>query len=72
MNNDKSFHIDYQAIAQQIADKAIAEIISVMMPDEQSRKLMLGLMDIHRKHGVDTATSIKIIEDTVKLLKEVV
>ena len=71
MNNDKNFHIDYQAIAQQIADKAITDIISVMLPDDKARKLMLGMMDIHRKHGIDAVTSIKIIEDIVKLLKEV-
>ena len=69
--DNKNFHIDYQAIAQQIADKAIAEIISVMLPDDKARKLVLGMMDVHRKHGIDTTTRLKIIEDTVKLLKEV-
>lgn len=68
-NNE--IHIDYKTIAQQIADKAIAEFLASLMPDEKTKKLMLGMMAIHRKYGIDTVTSIKILQDFAEFSKEI-
>lgn len=72
-NNNETTHevkIDKQSIIQQIADKAITELLTAFVPDNQGKKLIAGLMNIHRKYGIDALTSVKIITDMGELLKE--
>lgn len=69
--SNNEVHIDYKELARQIADKAIADFFAVLMPDDKTKKLMLGMMNIHRKYGIDTITSIKILQDFADFSKEV-
>lgn len=68
--NENKVHIDYQGILNQIVDKAIVEIMSVLAPDEQTRKLLTGMIAIHRKYGIDATTSMKIFAELAELTKE--
>lgn len=68
-NTDK-VHIDYQGLLNQIADRAIAEFLMSFAPDEQTRKLIGGMIVIHRKYGIDAATSAKILQELGELMKE--
>ena len=71
MNDQESnVQIDRQGIIQQIADRAITELLSALVPDESGRKLITGLMNIHRKYGIDSITSVRIISELGELLKE--
>lgn len=69
--NEKQVHIDYQAIVNQIADKAVVEFMAAIMPDEKSREFLLGMLAVHRKYGIDAVTSVKIIQDLAEVLKEI-
>ena len=66
----KDIKIDKQGIIKQITDKVIIELLTAFVPDEQGKKLVIGLINIHRKYGIDTATSVKIIAELGELLKE--
>ena len=70
MENNEEIKIDYSAIARQIADKAIGEFISAMLPDDQSRKMCLAMFTAHRKNGIDAGTTFKILMDLADILKE--
>ena len=70
MENSEEIKIDYQGIVQQIADKVIVEFISSLMPDEKTKKLMLAMVAVHRKYGIDASTSLKILMDYAELIKE--
>lgn len=70
MNEEKDIHIDYQGIIQQITDKAIVDFVGVFLPDDNTRKIMTGIVAVHRKYGIDAATSMKIIIDLAEVLKE--
>lgn len=70
MNENEKVHIDYGALINQIADKVITDFMSALMPDEKTRKIMLGTLAIHRKYGIDAATSIKILQELADLTKE--
>ena len=67
---DDNVHIDYQSIIQMAVDKAIVEFVSSLMPDEETRKVMLAMTKAHRKYGVDAATSLKIVQEFAELIKE--
>lgn len=69
--NKEEVKIDYPSIFQQIADKVILEFISSFMPDEKTRKLLSSMIAVHRKYGIDAATSMKIMMDYAELIKEV-
>lgn len=69
--NKEEVKIDYPSIFQQIADKVILEFISSFMPDEKTRKLLSSMVAVHRKYGIDAATSMKIMMDYAELIKEV-
>ena len=62
--------VDKKQIVQQIADKAVTELLTAFVPDEQGKKLITGILAIHRKHGIDSFTSVKIITELGELLKE--
>lgn len=62
--------IDYLAIINQIADKVITDFLTSISPDEKTQKLLTGLIAIHRKYGIDAATSMKIMVDMGKLWEE--
>lgn len=68
--NENKVHIDIQALYNQIVDKAIIELVSIMSPDEQTRKILKGMLTIHRKYGIDAATSMKIFAELAELTKE--
>lgn len=71
MNDDKNdIYIDYQSILKLATDKVITEFMSAIMPDDETRKLMIALIAAHRKHGIDAATSVKIIQEFAELIKE--
>ena len=67
MNENEKVHIDYGALINQITDKVITDFMSELMPDEDTRKILLGILAIHRKYGIDAVTSIKILQDMAKL-----
>lgn len=62
--------VDKRQIVQQIADKAVAELLTAFVPDEKGKKLISGILAIHRKYGIDSLTSVKIITELGELLKE--
>ena len=71
MNDDKNdIYIDYQSILKLATDKVITEFMSAIMPDDETRKLMIALIAAHRKYGIDAATSVKIIQEFAELIKE--
>ena len=70
MDNNFNIGIDFEAIMKMAIDKALVETISSLMPDDKTRKLMLGTLNIHRKYGIDAVTSIKIIQDIAEFTKE--
>lgn len=70
MEDDFKIEIDPTALFQQMMDKTFADFMAAMMPDEQSRKLISGIFSIHRKYGIDTATSTKIIMELGELFKK--
>ena len=63
--------VDKQGIIQQIADKAISDLLVALVPDEAGKKMVTGMMAIYRKYGIDPVTSIKIITEIGEMLKEV-
>lgn len=67
---DGNVHIDHQGVIQQITDKIITDLLVALSPDEKSRKLVSGLLAIHRKYGIDALTSIKIIQEITELTKK--
>lgn len=70
MDNNFNIGIDFEAIMKMAIDKALIETMSSLMPDDKTRKLMLGILNIHRKYGIDAVTSIKIIQDIAEFTKE--
>ena len=71
MEENFKIEVDAQALFKEMIEKTMAEFIAAMMPDEQGRKLVSGVFAILRKHGIDTATSMKIMMDLGELMKEV-
>lgn len=70
MDNNDEVKIDYQGIIQQITDKVILDMVNAFLPDDNTRKIMTGIVAVHRKYGIDAATSMKIIVDLAEVLKE--
>lgn len=68
--NKEEVKIDYQGIIQQITDRVIVDLIGTFLPDDNTRKIMAGIVAVHRKYGIDAATSMKIIIDLAEVLKE--
>ena len=62
--------IDYKRLAQQIADKAVDDMVAAFMPDEKTKKFWEATRAVHRKYGIDVATSMKIMQELGDLLKE--
>jgi len=71
MDENENVYIDYNSLINRIADKAVLEFLSAIMPDEKSQKMLVGMLAIHRKYGIDAVTSIKIFQDIATLTKEV-
>ena len=71
-DNDKSeVRIDYKSLFEQFADKIIADFVCTVVPvDEKTKRLLAGILTIHRKYGIDAATSIKIMTELGELMKE--
>lgn len=70
MENKDEVKIDYPGIIQQITDKVIADLFGAFMPDEKTKKILTGMLAVHRKYGIDAATSIKILMDLSEIFKE--
>lgn len=67
---ERNIHIDYEAIVKDISERAMINMVSAFMPDESSRKLCVGIMNVHRKYGIDPVTSMKILQELGEILKE--
>lgn len=67
---DTNVHIDRQGIIQQITDKIITDVLVAFAPDDKSRRLITGMLAIHRKHGIDAMTSLKIAQELAELTNE--
>lgn len=67
---EKNVHIDYEAIVKDISERAMINMVSAFMPDESSRKLCVGIMNVHRKYGIDPVTSMKILQELGEILNE--
>ena len=70
MDNKPEVHIDQSALFKHLADKIITDFMSALMPDEKTKKILLGTLAVHRKYGIDAATSIRIMQDLAEVLKE--
>lgn len=70
MDNNFNIGIDFEAIMKMAIDKALIETMSSLMPDDKTRKLLIGILNIHRKYGIDAMTSIKILQELADLMKE--
>lgn len=68
MNENEKVHIDYGALFNQIADKVITDFMTELTPDENTKKVLLGTLAVHRKYGIDAVTTIKILQDLTKLI----
>ena len=66
--NKEKVHIDYSGLIQQMADKVVADFMTSLAPDEETRRVMAGLFAIHRKYGIDAATTLKIVMDLAELM----
>lgn len=66
--NENEVKIDYHGLLNQIADKVIVDFMSSLLPDEKTRKFMVDMVTIHRKYGIDAATSIKIIQEMGEMM----
>jgi hypothetical protein len=55
---------------KQITDKVITDFVTALMPDDKSRRITAKIMGIHRKYGIDAATSMRIMMDLAKALEE--
>ena len=69
-DNAPEVKIDPKGIIQQITDKVIEDFMISLLPDEKSKKFTSGIMAIHRKYGIDSATSIRIVMGLGELIKE--
>jgi hypothetical protein len=63
--------VNKQHLVQQIADKAITDLLTALVPDETGKKMITGVMTIFRKHGIDPITSMKIITEMGEMFMEV-
>lgn len=70
MANEFNVGIDFDAILKIAIDKALIETMSSLMPDEKTKNILIGILNIHRKYGIDVMTSIKILQELAGLLKE--
>ena len=68
--NKPEVTIDIPAMMREIADRTLTEFLASFMPDETSRKMIVSIMSIHRKYGIDAATTLKIIMDLGEAFKE--
>jgi hypothetical protein len=67
---NNNVHIDYEAIVKDISERAMITMVASFMPDENSKKFCVGIMNVHRKHGIDLVTSMKILQELGEILKE--
>ncbi len=65
--NPDNVYIDFNAIAKELMEKAAIEALALLAPDEKSRTLIIGMLNIHRKYGIDLKTSMSIIKDLGEL-----
>lgn len=70
MDENNNIQIDYDLISKLMADKLITDFMAALMPDEKTKKLLIGMMAVHRKYGIDAATSVRIISDLCEVFKE--
>lgn len=63
-------HVDYTGLINQLTSKVISNIFSDLMPDDKSKKLIEVFFESHRRHGIDAATSLKILMDIAKHTEE--
>jgi hypothetical protein len=68
MDNEE-VKIDYSCLMQQIIDKAIGDTIASFMPDEEGKKVATAIFAAHRRYGVDSGTTIKILMELCDILK---
>lgn len=69
MSESENVSIDYQAIMNQLVDKAIGEFLTSFCTDEKSKRIMSGTFAVHRKHGIDAMTTFKIMMDLAEVYK---
>lgn len=69
-NKNDEVKIDYRGVIQQLTDKVIVDLMSDILPDEESRKLMIAMVTVHRKYGIDAGTSIKIMTEIANIFME--
>lgn len=69
-DNMNDVQIDIRQMLQTMVDKAMIDLLSITMPDEKTKKMFIGIMNVHRKYGIDPVTSIKIINDLGEVLKQ--
>ena len=70
MDEESKIQIDYDLIAKMMAEKFVTDFMTALMPDEKTKKLLVGMMAVHRKYGIDAVTSIKIITDLCEVFKD--
>jgi hypothetical protein len=61
MDEKEKVQIDQRALIQHLKDKVIIDFMSAIMPDDKTRKLVSSMAEVHRKYGIDAATSMQIM-----------
>ena len=70
MEEKTEVHVNQSALLKQIADKAITSFMLSLIPEEKDRKVVTAAISVHRKYGIDAATSIKIMTELAEVIKE--
>ena len=62
--------IDIRQMVQNMVDKAMIDLFAAFAPDDKTRSVLVGIMKVHRKYGIDPITSLKIMVDLGEVLKQ--
>ena len=68
MEEKTEVHVNQSALLKQIADKAITSFTLSLIPEEKDRKVVAAAISVHRKYGIDAATSIKIMTELTEVI----
>ena len=62
------FHIDMEALFEDLKNRAMLTIIAAAVPDDPIRTQMLGVMDVFIRHGISVDEGLKIITEIGEIL----
>lgn len=68
--NEDNVKIDCEAMLNRLVDNAFGRFALAVMPDEKTKDILSVYFKVHRKYGIDTITTMNIINDLFKELKD--